>query len=54
MSEQTKDETKIGGAAAIPNRPEAVSNSEKSAGDLAEDELSKISAGLVKPHPDSY
>jgi len=54
MSEQTTDETKIGGTAATPNRPEGVSNSEKSTGDLAEDELSKISAGIVKPHPDSY
>jgi len=54
MSEQTKNETKIGGAAADPKQPEAISNGEKSASDLAEDELSKISAGIVKPHPDSY
>ena len=54
MSEQTTDETKIGGTAATPNRPEGVSNSEKSTGDLAEDELSKISGGLGKHLPDAY
>jgi len=54
MSEQTKDETKIGGAAATPNRQETVSDGEKSANDLPEDELSKISGGLGKHLPDAY
>ena len=52
MSEQIKDDTKVGGTAAAPS--ETVTNSEKSAAELPEDELSKISGGLKGPHQDSY
>jgi len=54
MSEQTKDETKIGGTAVTANRPEAGNNNEKSGSDIAEDELNKISGGIKKPLPDAY
>jgi hypothetical protein len=54
MSEQTKDETKSGKTAATPGRSDFVRDSEKSASDLPDDELSKISGGIVKPHADAY
>jgi len=52
MSEQIKDEKQVGGTAAAPS--DTVSNSEKTAAELPEDELSKISAGLKGPHQDAY
>ena len=54
MSEQTKDETKSVKTAATSGQSEAVEKIEKGASDLAEDELSKISAGAPKLHNDSY
>jgi hypothetical protein len=54
MSEQTKDETKTGKTATASDQSEAVEKIKKAARDLAEDELSKISAGAQKLHTDSY
>lgn len=52
MSEQIKDDAKVGGTAASTS--DTVINSEKSPVELPEDELSKISGGLKGPHQDSY
>lgn len=54
MSEQIKDETKIGGTAVSSSGSEIASNSEKPAAELPEDELSKIAGGITKPHADQY
>ena len=51
MSDQTKDEMKIG-TAATPTQSETLGDVEK-ASELPEDELSKISGG-TKPRPDAY